>query len=152
MGDRTTVTLHVPKEYAGDATRLIGNGYWVKSEEDDFAYIVYEEINYGELPNLPLLIKAGIPYTYSWSSGCEYGEGAEYGRFTPEGEPDVKSFCDSKTAIDVERLHRLINKPEELIALICKEKAKYEVLPWDNQVEYGKLYRTKQLITGNSIC
>ena len=44
------------------------------------------------------------------------------------------------------QLAKWLKELTALRAYILAHDERIKVLPWDNQVEYGKLYRTKQLI------
>lgn len=148
MGDRTYVELTIPTECEALANTVI-NAYeepeWNKDQ--DFMVGTFNEVNYGDLPFLSDLADLGIPYESQWDAGSEYGAGIEYGRFTPNGEYTTLTVYESTRNPDIDELLRLSSKPKELIQYTHKYAEENTPLPWDNQVEYGKIYRMKQLLT-----
>jgi hypothetical protein len=150
MGDRTTVTLCIPKEFEEITSKLIADDPWDTSSTEKLSYLVFEEVNYGELSNLDLLIENGIPYTATWERGGEFDPGSEYARFTPEGNVEVKTIYCSDESIPIHVLLSWAEKSTQfLLDSLNDANARIAVLPWDNQVQYGKIYKTKLLITGN---
>jgi hypothetical protein len=150
MGDRTSVTLTVLTSQKAEAERIaLADGYEADhmSDAGHVTYFSYYEVNYGELSFLPQLTAAGIAFDSDWDSGNEYGAGTEFMRFTPEGEAKGFSYSDEYFNPDLKRCMDLIDKPDELRAFILDHKDKVTPLPWDNQEAFGKIYRTKQLIT-----
>ena len=93
------------------------------------------------------LIAAGIAYNSEWESGDDYGEGCQSCRFTAEGSVVVKEVYSSDYSVPLNLLMEAINTPNKLREIILGWKEKITVLPWDNQEEYGKLYRATMLIT-----
>lgn len=106
----------------------------------------FEEVNYGELPFLPALILAGIPFDSDWGSGNDYGSGTKSCRFTAEGVAQVKELYDSDSAIELKELMERIDHPELLEQYIRDRVKSREVLPWKDQAVNQKLYRTTKLI------
>lgn len=147
MGDRTTVTLSFLESQEKKALQHFdyeaSEAWW----DEPFAYHRFEEVNYGRLDFLDKLKAAGIAYESEWDRGSEYGPGIKSVRFTADGEVIQKEIYNSECSIDVHDLMALLNKPEELKGLITSTHEAVSVLPWENQEEYGKLYRAKQLIT-----
>lgn len=127
--------------------------YYSNKDNGELVDLYFEEVNYGELPFLYALMEQGIPYTSSWSSGDEFGEGEQTLRFTPEGVAIVKNLykTDKYTHINyLEKLCKEYSDNSELgVALrkyVAGQRDTLEILPWKNQVEYGKRYRALQLI------
>lgn len=146
MGDRTQVILTVLKEHEA----LVQEVYKDEQEEawdgDTTVSFTFQDIDYGNLYDLAKLKEMGIAYDSQWLAGCEYGEGCEYLRFTPEGDPIFKEQYVSEKNPPLNDLLALLDSPEKLREYILAYKEKIAILPWDNQGEYGKIYRTKQLI------
>lgn len=146
MGDRTYVTLSVLSAHKEQVTALSEDTYNSDWEQPTKHYFVFGEVNYGELDFLDKLQDAGIAYDSEWEAGSEYGSGGEHCRFTAEGEIVLKEIYDSEINPNLTQLISLIDQPEALRNFILHHKEQITTLPWDNQEEYGKLYRTKQLI------
>ena len=148
MGDRTTVTLCVPTVYSELAIKIIDRGEsWENTEEQGFSYLIYEDVNYGELHNLHLLLEAGIPYDSSWASGDDYAEGCEHGRFTPDGDMYIKTIYAADERVHIDSLNHWASLGHEyVLEQIELVKERIRTPSWDNQVEYGKLYKVKQLL------
>lgn len=147
MGDRTTVTLSFLESQQDEALKHFdseANESWL---DEPLAYHRFEEVNYGTLDFLDKLKAAGIAYESEWDRGSEYGPGIKSVRFTADGEVVQKEVYNSECSIDVHDLMALLDKPEELKDLITSTHEAVSVLPWENQEEYGKLYRAKQLIS-----
>ena len=149
MGDHSYVTLSVLASQAEQAKTFMdyepnreGN-----FDKDRCIYFEFEEVNYGELKFLDALQAAGIAYLSEWESGQEYGAGCTSCRFTPEGKAIIKSFDDSEINPPLYNLMELIDQPDALRTFILAHKELRTIMPWDNQEEYGKLYRATQLIT-----
>lgn len=150
MGDRTSVTLYVLTAQKDEALELIGEE---SSEEGEVGidsgqyYFSFEQVNYGNLLCLAKLREHGIAYESAWEAGDEYGPGTEYLRFTPDGEAVEITVYDSDQNPDLHKLLAHINNYDELREVIISHKKNITPLPWDNQVEYGKIYRMTQLVT-----
>lgn len=152
MGDRTSVTLTVPTELRAEAERIaLANGFESAHTSEVHAlgitHISFYEVNYGELPFLDELTDASIAHDSDWDHGSEYSKGCAFVRFTPEGEPRYGSYDDDTFHPNLNQCMSLLDDPNALIQYIKNHKEEVTPLPWDNQVEYGKLYRTKQLIS-----
>lgn len=147
MGDRTYVTLTVLKSQEKEAMSLFCYDPDEDWFEDQFSYFGFAEVNYGTLSFLSDLQAAGIAYDSRWEQGGDYEPGSESLRFSSSGEAIVKAFNDSAKNPDLSALVGLIDKPEDLKKYILKHHEEVSCLPWENQEEYGKLYRAKQLIS-----
>lgn len=151
MGDRTSVTLTVLKEQAQAAQALFE--YPPEHQSEDMGsmplcYFNFYEVNYGDLPFLDALQEAGIAFDSDWDHGSEYGSGTDFCRFYPDGTVQRTDYSDEYKNPDLHRMMGLLDEPEALKAYILDHHKKITPQPWDNQIEYGKLYRTKNLITG----
>lgn len=151
MGDRTTVHLYVPTDLADQAEALFDFGCEYTDDcEDNTTQFTFGEVNYGNLPFLNKLAEAGIAYNSCWEDGGDYKSGCESLRFTPSGEFVLKTLYNGEDVNpSLNRLLELIDQPEALREYILNYKEIRSVLPWDNQVEYGKLHRARQLIAPN---
>lgn len=149
MGDRTFVTIQIPKECLETAIGCLP-GFDYKTEIDDSILLEFSDVNYGELEEITDLIALGIPCDYRWGNGSNYGSGRKYIRFTPEGEIRLIEYCDEDYNPPLYSLMERIDNPEELVKYIKEHKERITPLPWDNQVEYGKIYRTRQLLPQNN--
>ena len=147
MGDRTFVSLYVPTELAQIAEKIIASDAIEQWQEGALTVLGFAEVNYGELDNLALLEEAGIPYNSSWAEGGNYSPGTEFCRFTSEGDPIIKSFTNAELNPNINILKTLFESPDILINYLKKFIEDTAIIPWDNQVEYGKRYKVRQLIT-----
>ena len=151
MGDRTQVFLEFPAEFEEEANAIIAAAY---EEGENITYgdavniirLSFEEVNYGELPFLPKMADAGIPYNSSWSSGSNYGAGTAYNRYTSEGCPVFLNIFDEDINPSIVALMTVINEPIKLQEMVRNHHQDTTPLPWDNQVEYAKKYRVLKLI------
>jgi hypothetical protein len=134
MGDRTYVYLYVPAELFEQAKEIAIKHDGEPNEEnilnDEVHYMGFEEVNYGELCCIKELQSAGIPYNMDWDEGSEYEEGVQYCRFTETGDLTLKTVSGSDYYIHPSVLGKVIEE--------------------HNSVEYGKIYRARQLIAGNT--
>ena len=147
MGDRTTVTLSVLESQKNEAQEYFefeDNCHWF---DEPLAYYQFEEVNYGTLDFLDKLKAAGIAYESQWDRGSEYGAGVKSVRFTADGEVIQKEIYDSEIGINPALLMEVIDEPEKLRQLIISHHEEVSTLSWENQEQYGKIYRAKQLIT-----
>lgn len=144
------VELIVPQEKAAEVSLIYGTDFQdtYTASDGSLTFFLFSEVNYGNLWNLPELQSRGIPYTSKWEAGAYYGPGEETCRFTPEGDKIVKKIYDSDLSIPLRILQELLHDPTAMNQLITKGLQDIFVLPWDKQVEYGRIYRAKQLITG----
>lgn len=149
MGDRVQVTLTIPRVLISLARPLFTfNIDDADEDDDDYIFYTFDECNYGDLPFTDALIRHGIPHDRAWEEGSDYGSGTEYYRFTPEGELICTQVFRHSLGINIPKLLELINNYEELKDYILERHKDNETLPWDNQIEYGRIYRARRLITG----
>lgn len=156
MGDRTYVHLRVPAELFAQAKEIAikhdGEPHGEATDEDGVPFMGFEEVNYGELCCIKELQSAGIPYDMDWARGSSYEEGVQHCRFTETGELSLKVVMGSDHNINPGALADVIKKHDTLDAVKDLLKRHHEAVDppsWDNQVEYGKMYRARQLIAGN---
>lgn len=146
MGDRTTVTLTVLKSQSKEAEKLF-YGQWDEGFDiEQFTQYVFNDVNYGNLDELPSLQNMGIAYNSRWDAGSNYGPGEETCRFTPEGELLIQTIGDEYKNPCLKSLMEAINSHEMLKRIIMRHYEEVTALPWDNQEEYGKLFRARRLI------
>jgi hypothetical protein len=150
MSDRTTVFLTLPKLLIKLAVPLFKDPPSDSNLTMNLDYVTYtfEDCNYGELRFADKLTEQGIPHNREWDSGDEYSAGVETVRFTSEGKVQRITIYDGSRSIDIDTLVELINNYEDLKEYILTKQKENEVLPWDNQIEYGRIYRARRLITG----
>lgn len=147
MGDRTSVDLTILKVHQAKFEALKDRDeHETQHEDDQFISYMFWEVNYGNLPFLDELIKAGIPFTSHWESGSEYGPGNEHVRFTPEGEIQRIEISDEYLNPDLDELIKRLDDHRALKDYILDHRDRITPLPWDSQEEYAKVYLTKQLI------
>jgi hypothetical protein len=148
MGDRTSVCLTVLKEFTEEAQKYFdGYEHDHMSSDNVFTHFSFYEVNYGNLLFLDDLQKAGIAFDSNWDHGSDYGPGTDYCRFLPDGSVYRFDLSDEYINPDLKKCMELIDRPEELKAFIVEHYNKVTPPSWEFQIEYGKLYRTKQLIS-----
>jgi len=147
MGDRTTVTLSFLESQQDEALKHFDSKSYDAWLDEPLAYYQFEEVNYGELDFLDKLKAAGIAYESEWDQGIDYGSGVQSVRFTADGEVIEKTVFNNECSIDVHDLMVLLDKPDKLKDLITSTHEAVSVLSWENQEQYGKLYRARQLIS-----
>lgn len=154
MGDRTHVVLTIPTATLSLCEEII-EGWYHHSDipSRQLSEFAYDEVNWGVLSFLPQLQELGIPYDSHWDAGSEYSAGITYLRFTDTGEAIEKALYDEDEGIrlsDIAYIRTDIKDPVHRAlaydAVVEREEQRVYILPWDNQVEYGKKYRTKQLL------
>ena len=148
MGDRTTMYLTVPKVLSEETAKLFKHDEDDNTEYDEYMDYTFDECNYATLPFTDLLIKHGIPHNQQWEKGDNYGSGNRYIRFTSEGLVVVKEIYDEALSISLEDVMELIDDPVALKTHILRLHKANKILGWDNQIEYGRIYRARVLITG----
>lgn len=148
MSDRTWVEIVVLKESLPQVKEVLDflDGEEQITEGVELVSIYLDEVNGGCINEQDELTKVGIPYNYDWGRGDNYEAGSKYIRFTPEGAIQRIEYYESELNPPLEKLLELIDKPKELIQYIQQYANDKTPLPWDNQVEYGKRYRTLQLL------
>ena len=151
MGDRTWVEIVVLKESLDQVKEIFNDFYDIKIVKGDFVSSLYfEEVNNGCIEEQDELTEKGIPYNYMWGNGDNYEAGSKYIRFTLEGEVKHIEYYKSELNPPIEKLLELVDQPEKLAQYVRQYSAEKTPLPWNNQVEYGKIYRTQQLILANT--
>lgn len=147
MGDRTAVTLTIRTSQVAKARPCFDTEpEYEHQDEKGFTEFTFYEVNYGNLEFLDQLQETGIAYDSRWESGSEFGSGCDYCRFTHDGEVILKGISDDYRNPSIDELMKNIDDYAALKAFITKHYNEIFVPSWDSQEEYGKIYRTKQLI------
>lgn len=146
MGDRTSVMLTVLTSQLNETEKLFSYEPSELYRGDLLTEYLFYDVNYGNLEFLPAIQNHGIAYTSRWESGSEYGPGEETCRFTPEGNLLIQTIGDEYKNPCLKSLMKAINSHEMLKQIIMRHYEEVTALPWDNQEEYGKIYRARQLI------
>ena len=145
--DSSTVTLTVLTTQKKLTKTLINNNYQTTTNMMYTSNFTFNEIPNGKLEFLDALQAAGVAYLSEWTEGNEYNAGCDSCRFTSTGEVIVKRLLDHAANPQMNVLMGLIDQPDALRAFILAHQQERYILPWFKQEEYGKLYRTTQLIT-----
>ena len=155
MAEYLTCWLKVPEEYKNIVEDMIPNeetydSFVYKTEPRLFEF-TFPEIKWGELDFLDQLHEQGIPFDFS-NDDSEDSRHISC-RFTSDGEIILQDYLESESKIQGSYFIRTIdlcNSPEEKLKFLNEQYMKLSnlliQLPWDNQIEYGKLYRTRKLI------
>ena len=155
MADYLCCWLKIPEECQQEFEKIVPDDhskehYLVDNNPRLIEYI-FSEVKWGELDFLDDLHEIGIPFDFS----NDNSEDARHiiCRFTSDGEMILQDYLESDSKIEGSYLISSIdscNSPEEKLQFINEQYIKFSnlltPLPWDNQIEYGKLYRTRQLI------
>lgn len=147
--DSSKVTLKIPRDALAEVTHVIGKMAYSEEQSTPaqvFRYLTFPNIKMGELRFLPQLRMLGIPYEAYWEKGAKYGAGTEYNRYDSSGKQVTKTVYDEHKNPDLTALMSMLHKPDMLQQYILEHYRKITPLPWTNQVEYGKMFRTINLI------
>lgn len=158
MGDRTTVTLSVPKARIEEVCKIVGfelgeEEAWGEGDYTEgpkgILNVILEEVNYGNVPNLDKLVQAGIPYISRWEAGGSYTAGQAWAMYSPEGVLLTGECTDEEQNPDLYRVKSLSEDlPDDhpLRVFLAEFEAKFIEPSWEGQEEYSRLYRATQLI------
>lgn len=148
MRDDTWAKLYVPTELTKAVKAVFDEASNENEINDALTELFYEEIDYGSLPSgvKDKLIAAGIPFDWEWGDGDYFGGGLLYIRFTETGELHLREVCNRDRNPNLKALLERIVKPDELVQFLKEHADNVTPLSWDNQVEYGKRYRMRQLL------
>lgn len=157
MSDRTRVYLTIADEHVVTLEQIIKmpdylNEWDATLETDEGSdgkrtIFNFDDVNYGTLDFLPELLARGIAYESSWCAGDEYTEGTEYCRFYEDGTATTIQVYNDEINPHLPTLMTLLDTPDLLIDFIKVHNKRVTPPSWDNQIEYGKLYQTHQLLT-----
>jgi hypothetical protein len=151
------VTFECPHELVGQALELLckKHTYLHPSTARPISPTGTAEVEFGRMnsdylaDDSQLLTRAGIPHTLSVFGDYEVDATDFHTRFTADGTFVQKVIVEDDFLIPVSALHELIDKPEELRALITQRHDALQVLPWDNQLEYSIPARVAARMTGS---
>ena len=149
MGDRTWVEIVVLNETLSLVEEILPD-YAEITTSLELSSFYFHEVNNGCIEEQDQLTDLGIPYNYEWGMGDNYNPGSKYIRFTPEGDLQHIEYYDIELNPPLEKLLELVSKPKELAEYVQQHSDDKTPLPWDNQVEYGKIFRTLKLIIANT--
>ena len=149
MGDRTWVEIVVLNETLPLVEEILPDDAEINTSLE-FSSFYFDEVNNGCIEEQDQLTDLGIPYNYEWGTGDNYNPGSKYIRFTPEGELQHIEYYENDSNPPLEKLLELVSKPKELAKCVQQSADDITPLPWDNQLEYGKIYRARQLILANT--
>lgn len=154
MGDRTTVYLTVLDDHV-PVVEQIYDGDWQEMDGDaapGHTTFTFEEVNYGRIDHLDSLRDRGVAYDVSWCEGSSYGAGTCYLRFTAEGTTLSKTVYDvDEDRVCLSEILRLVQQQGQSLAgvetVLLEHVEAQAALPWTDQLEFGKRYLARQLIT-----
>lgn len=160
MSDGTTVDLYVLKIHEEYIRELYANynpyeGQFFNYNKDLVALFSFEDINYGELHDLDILEEEGISYTIDWGIGDSFSQGSKSLRFDDKGNKIKSTYFEDELSIPYLELVKILKSAEPLT--VIKEKvAEMEsistLLPWEDQDQNAKIYRTRKLIGASNEC
>ncbi len=148
MGERVDVVLTVLKEHLDRVIEISDNSHEEiqESVEDNFTHLIFSEVNYGNLDFLYKLQDEGIAYTSEFDAGSDWSTGQDVLRFTPEGEARNTHIYESDYSPNLTELIEHSKSGGSIDSLIEKVRERIYIPPWDNQAEWGKIYRLKQML------
>jgi hypothetical protein len=157
MATEAYVTFECPHELMEQALELLckKHKYLHPSKARPINPTCTAEVEFGRMnpdylaDDSQLLTRAGIPHTILVCSDYEVDATEYHTRFTADGKFVVKVIVEDDYLIPVSALHELLDKPEELRALITERHDALQVLPWDNQLEYSIPARVAARMTGS---
>lgn len=151
MGDRCYMSLTVKSEQMDEVRSIFkeaGNNpsEFVMDNGQGFGFLGFEEVNYAKLEGIEAVQAAGIPFDLENTAGHDYEASTLYCRFTEEGTMQFQELCAEDEIVRLNDLLKIVDDHAALKALILQADADRQIIPWDNQVEYGKRYVARQLI------
>lgn len=162
MGDRTSVYLWVMKDDAKKVSAKINDFYGGYGADDtnelnDQAQFFFYEVNYGELEIQEWAEKEGIPYSYRWDAGGDYGPGYQHLRFDEKGKPLFIEFDDKDLELDLPTVSKLlveadsqqdIHEAYQILRSFLKPFTQnFTPLEWKTQERNKLIARTVNLIS-----
>ncbi len=148
----TYVTLKIEAYFFKEVQTIMKKDHYISYDENvvnGIWSIDFEQVSNGEIEFLPQLQKLGIAYDSVWEREYDIEPGGEYCRFTDTGEMVLKTMYESERLIGINTIKEIIYDEylkDNLTQLIDQIEERVSVLPWHNQVEYGKLHRVNQLL------
>lgn len=160
MRDVTSVDLYVLKIHEEYIRELYAN--YNPYEEQFFipngalvAQFSFDEVNYGELHDLDVLEEQGIPYTVDWGTGNDFSQGSQSLRFDDKGNKIKITYYEEDLSIPYLELVKILKgkKPLTVIKEKVNEMQRISTpLPWEDQEQNSKIYRTRKLIGASNEC
>lgn len=161
MSDRVMVTLTFLKEHA---SLIQEHGITCSREVDSYEENLYaweiDEVKHGDLLITNFALEKGIPFTARNEAGYEFGVANTHLRFTREGTALYHDFVEeTEQYVHVTALERILAAPtlsdkekvHELSHIVSKINHDTVPLPWDDQADFAKAYRTR-LLLGDTTC
>lgn len=161
MSSTQFVNVHILSEHEQEFEKIQDMKYVDKVNQykpnfpgcSDMLVVVYElEVPYGDFLTYKIgkkLTHLGIPYWFA----TEDEEGMEwevFSFFNPDGTHQLKERHTHDRYFDFEIVNRWLNDPElgvkKLKEAIKQKEELFKDPSWENQIEYGKRYRTLKLI------
>lgn len=153
MAEYFTCQVEILNDSVKQFEDLIPNKYsdFYTDTFEDFVIYYFEEVKWGELDFLDSVIDNGIPFTF-YADQLDNDFRNIHVRFTEGGSCILQDNLKSDLMLDVEYIVSMtLNTSDEekltfLNSVLNEYKDKVITLPWDNQIEYGKLYMARKLI------
>lgn len=164
MGDRTHVELTILSKQCDlfEASQL-DTGWYEKTIYEEHACYAYDEVNYGDLTYgddqfYERITNQGIAFDVDWKSGSDYGSGCISARFNNLGILIKVQIYENSINLNINKLLSVIKsdyrtvfqKYLEMRKIILKHEKTILVIPWTDQIEWGRIHRTKLLIGADS--
>lgn len=158
MSDSTTVDLYVLKIHKEFVRELYSDcnpfeEQFFNPNKELVAQFSFDEVKYGELPDLDTLEGQGIPYTVDWGMVDEYSPGSRSLRFDSKGNKIKSSFYEEELSIPYLELVNILRCSDPLTIIKDKVDEMQSIstpLPWEDQEQNSKLYLTRKLIVANN--
>jgi hypothetical protein len=154
MAYELDVELSVQVEHKEQIDLLTEDLNWNPVDEGEDTEIpgnyryLFEQVKDGELPFCKELVSLGIAFNTTWpNDGDETQAGTTHLRFTAQGEIQYKDMFKCNDNPTMESLLPFIDNPPVLRAYILSFQAARIRPSFENQIEYGKTYRARRLIT-----
>ncbi len=92
------------------------------------------------------LLNLAIPHSIIWKYSNELGNGKIHTRFTGHGVPQTIKNLRSERDPPLHDLMNLVDDPVKLAKFVRDFHKSKQVIPWRNQAEFRKRYKTKKLV------
>ena len=157
MADYDTCWLKIPEECKEQVEQIVSLNYqyncYLVHNNLRISEYTFVEVKRGELDFLDDLHEQGIPFNFHNDNSDPDDRRFVRCRFTSDGEMILQDYFESETKISAEAFLYEIDKctsPDEKLVYINKQYIRFSnlliSLPWNNQVEYGKIYRMRRLV------
>lgn len=108
--------------------------------------LVYGGRNPSSLEFLPRLEALGIAYDARWAGHEVSLPGTRHSRYGPTGAHQIKELEVGGQHPPMAECLKRIDDPDALRQFILDHQQATRVVPWKNQVEFGKRYRARELL------